>query len=45
VLVLRDFRAYWDGDDPYTTGCLPKGADPTPRCCERCAEGMGLKSV
>jgi len=45
VLDLDDHKAYWDGDDPYVTGCLPRGCDPTPRVCNRCAEVMELHSV
>lgn len=38
VLVLSDFKSYWDGDDPHVDGCIPKGQSTTPRCCEDCAE-------
>ena len=45
VLDLDDHKAYWDGDDPYVTGCLARGDDPTPRICNRCAEQTECKSV
>jgi len=45
VLELLDYLAYWDGPDPYDLGCLPRGADPTPRVCEWCVEAMECKSA
>lgn len=38
ILIRSDYTHYWDGPDPYVMGCLPKGSNPTPRCCTDCAE-------
>lgn len=51
VLVDRDFRSYWDGQDPlkcpqqWTRDGVSFRDAITPRCCEKCAEAMGCKSV
>ncbi len=51
MLVDRDFRSYWDGRDPFMFPELWRqdgmqfSAAITPRCCERCAEDVGCKSV
>jgi hypothetical protein len=38
VLMRSDFTSYWDGGDPHVDGCIPRGANITPRVCENCCE-------